>query len=325
MINIFDIFSYIRIGIDGLIVVLVIILLIFVAVRIKNVELGPDCKKGFTKCFIAFILFILFSTFLDFAYSLTYRILTDLAESGAIDYYEITFILGIFSIATAGLGFLNNWIAYVILFSSMEIFLFNKKSKGKFGILAILLQIGSFILLIIEIVISAILGDYLGIQITNLVVNVLINFNFIIIGIVILILLGNTAKENQLLRNYTKMMSAGVILLLIIVPIFNQLVYVLNFISNLLAWNGYFFDNIIIRNGISWGIGFLSSLCFIIGIIVLSLGAIKTMTVPLTFSREKAAKGSPRQILNHQLNSCPSCGTSLLPGAEFCTNCGKHL
>jgi len=137
--------------------------------------------------------------------------------------------------------------------------------------------------------------------------------------------LGKTAKENNLLRGYTKTLSAGVILLLIILPILNQVGIILNFISGLSMWNGYGMEYSSIIGIISWCLGFLSNIFFIIGIIVISLGAIKTMSVPLTFSKEKGAKGSPRKIINYQSNTCLNCGTSLQPGSEFCTNCGNHL
>ena len=99
---------------------------------------------------------------------------------------------------------------------------------------------------------------------------------------------------------------------------------ILGFISNLSIYNGNY-DNGNTISLISWSIYILSNVISIIGIIVLSLGAIKTMAVPLTFSREKGAKGSPRKIVNKMPKSCPSCEASLPPGAEFCTNCGNHL
>ena len=323
--TIFDIFSYVGIGIEGLVIALILILLIYVGVTTTKKELGPDCKKGFIKFFIAFLLFIMFSKFLELVYSAVSLILRGMAESGAIDFYYYSSTIGIISLITLGLGFLNNWIAYVLLFSSMEVYLFNKKTKWKFIILVLILQFGSFILMIAGIFLPSLMGSFLGYIITNLVVNVLIEFNFIIIGIVILILLGKTAKENNLLRGYTKTLSAGVILLLIILPILNQVGIILNFISGLSMWNGYGMEYSSIIGIISWCLGFLSNIFFIIGIIVISLGAIKTMSVPLTFSKEKGAKGSPRKIINYQSNTCLNCGTSLQPGAEFCTNCGNHL
>ncbi len=118
--SIFGILDYIRIGTEGLMDLLVFILVIFVAVSIKKKELEPDCKKGFSKFFIVFLTFLMFSVFVDFAFSLTYRILLNLAISGGIEDFNLSYYISIFSLITYVLSFLNKWIAYILLFSSIS-------------------------------------------------------------------------------------------------------------------------------------------------------------------------------------------------------------
>ena len=118
--SIFGILDYIRIGTEGLMDLLVFILVIFVAVSIKKKELGPDCKKGFSKFFIAFLIFLMFSVFFDFASSLINRIFIGLVNSGGIRYYDVHYFTSFFSLITYVLSFLNKWIAYILLFSSIS-------------------------------------------------------------------------------------------------------------------------------------------------------------------------------------------------------------
>ena len=186
LMDIYDIYSYFMITTDGLMNILVLVLLIVVINSNLKKELGPDCKKGFSNFFIAFLVFLMFSTFFDFAYSLTYKIISDLIEAGEMDHSTYWTIIPIISIAKFWLDFLNTWNAFILLFSSMEIYLFYKKSHWKFMILAIILQIGTFLLFILNIVIGGLL-NFMGSFITQLIVDILINFNYIIIGIVILI------------------------------------------------------------------------------------------------------------------------------------------
>ncbi len=330
MINdIFDILSYFKVSTKGLMNFLVFILLIFVAVSHFKKELGPDCEKGFSRFFVAFLAFLMFSTFFDFGYSLTIKIMWDQYLNGIIPdyvYYDTKDILwGI----SYGLGFLNKFIAFILLFSAIEIKLLNKKSNFKFLIFAIIFLVGIFLFAIANIVLYYTIGDPylyftevgLGYQISKLVLDILTNLNYIIIAIAIRILLRKTGNENESLKVYTKSISIGVLFLFnlhSIVQIFQNVRYFIKYIFNS---NGYFVYNDLL-DLISYGLFFLSSLLFIIGIIVLTLGAIKTLSVPLTFSKPKSViKKIPRKVAN----KCSECGAPIPVGVEFCTNCGHHL
>ncbi|MHA1474093.1 MAG: zinc ribbon domain-containing protein [Promethearchaeota archaeon] len=314
-----EIFYFIKMAMDGLMSFLVFILLIVVAVNNIKKELGPDCKKGFSRFFIAFLFFLMFSPFIDFAYLLTFRIIVSLRDAGEIDYVIFLQILLTSLSVNRWLRFLNKWIAFILLFVSMEIYLFNKKSKWKFGILALVLLFGSLLLFIIDYFIPNLLG-LIGVLISSLIFELLINFNYIIIGIIILILLRKTAKENDSLLEYTKSLSIGVILLLIVIPLFNQLIEISYFVDRMLKLDGNLvFDEL--NDWIYRGLYLLSSLLFIIGIIILTVGAVKTMSVPLTFAKGKKAKVIARKVPN----SCPDCGAPIPIGVQFCTNCGHKL
>ena len=80
---------------------------------------------------------------------------------------------------------------------------------------------------------------------------------------------------------------------------------------------------------LSYVLFFFPSLFFIIGIIALSIGAIKTMFVPLTFSKDKGVEGfqpkSEERIPPISAIYCRECGGSIPPGVEFCTNCGQKI
>ena len=141
-----------------------------------------------------------------------------MVESGDLYFWDYINTIDIVWGVTFGLSALNKLVAFLLLFSSMEIFLFNKKSKWKFGILAIVLLGGIFIMTIVNIVLYYTI-NYEGYNIARGVVAVLTNFNYWIIGIVILILLAKTSKENAMLRNYTRLISIGIVLMLIIYPL----------------------------------------------------------------------------------------------------------
>ena len=304
--DIYDIMKIVDISMNGLMNLLVFILLIVVGVRTLKKELGSDCKKGFSRYFVGFLVFLMISTFFIFANSLIFKIVNDLRDTGEIsdgDFYRIMSISGLISTI---FRLLNDWIAYTLLLVSMEIYLFNKKSNWKFGILAIILQFGSFLLIII-----GILTGIIGITITS----ILINFNYAILGVVILILLGKTAKENELLKIYKKPIFIGVIFILIIKPL---LMPIPNIFLLMCVYLNFDFD---IYFWVSQGVLILQTIIFVIGIIFLSIGAIKTMSVPLTFAMEKGAKRIPRKATN----ACSQCGSPIPPGVEFCTNCGRHL
>ncbi len=298
-----DIIELVDISIYGLMNFAVFILLIVVGVKILKKELGPDCKKEFSRYFVGFLVFLMISTFFIFANSLIFKILIDLRNKGDIsdgDFYRIISISGLISSA---LVLLNNWIAYSLLLISMEIYLFNKKSNWKFGILVIVLQCGSFLLSII-----GMFTGIIGIAITS----ILINFNYIILGVVILILLGKTAKENELLKIYTKPISIGVIFIFIIKPLFIPIpkIFLLMYFFFNLHFDIYFW--------VFQGVLILQTILSMIGMIFLSVGALKTMNVPLIFSKEKNIKGIPRKVAN----TCPKCNAPIPDGIEFCTNCG---
>ncbi|QEE16287.1 zinc ribbon domain-containing protein [Promethearchaeum syntrophicum] len=322
--NIYEFLDYAIIGILGLMNFLVFILLIVVGVSNFKKALGPDCKKGFSRFFVAFLVFLMFSTFMDFAYSLTYKIFyiqTVENEFYSVGYfnYIVNTIWGI----TYGLGVLNKLIAFLLLFSAMEIKLFNKKSKWKFGILTVILLGSIFIMEIVKITLRFTIGG-IGSAITTLTVGVLSSLDYIILAIAIRYLLKRTGKENESLKVYTKPIAIGVLFLFNFNSIIQILQYIRGFIDYFFNINSYYdYDELLYW--INIGLFFLTSLLFIIGIILLAVGAIKTMSVPLTFSKKKGVKGAPRQAVNKKQNTCPSCNTPLPPGAEFCTNCGNHL
>ncbi len=267
-----------------LIVFLLLILIIVVVVYSVKNELNQDCNKGFSYFFIFFLIFMMF-------------------------YNALHILIGVLSSP-------NEYIALIILIISMEIYLFHKKSKWKFGILTSVLLIFSFILRIVEIIMLYL--SYYGVMtyfIISLIANVLINLNFMIIAIIILVLLKKTADENATLKKYTGFLSAGVVLLFIIYPIFTLIINNLMFLLYLLNYSYEFYLML------SQGANLVRDFIFIIGIIFLTVGAIKTMTVPLTFSKEKRIKGIPRKIGNR----CPKCDVLIPDGMQFCTNCGYNL
>ena len=321
LIDIYEFMSYSKVGIEGLMNFLVFVLLIVVGVSNLKKELGPDCNKGFKRFFVAFLIFSMFSTFFNFAYSLTEIIMRGLVESGELDIYDYFYTIHIVWGITYGLAFLNQFIASILLFSAIEIKLLNKKSKFKFLIFAIIFLGGIFLFTIAQIVLYYTIGG-LGYQISWLVLAVLTNLNYIIIAIAIRILLKKTAKENESLKVYTKSISIGVLFLFN----FHSIVQIFQNVRNLISYIFYSYDYYEYSDLLIWifyGLFFLSSLLFIIGIIVLAVGAIKTMSTPLTFSRQKGAKGA-KEIPRKDINSCPECGAPIPPLAEFCTNCGHH-
>ncbi len=294
-----NILSIINSAIFGLMNLSVLILVILTIKRTKNEELGSDCKKRFSKSFISFLLFLLFATFFDFAFSITQIILWEIYEIHPYSSDTIQIIWGIKS----GLVFLNLFIAFILLFSSMEIYLFNKKSKWKFGILSILLLCGVFLLIILEIVMYYVYpfrpynfpDEYVMVTysqtyaITRLVVVLSTNFIYLIIGIVAIVLLKKTAIKNELLRKYTNPLSKGIILFFIALPVLHQLESIITFINIMMIKNG----SLSFNNNSYWfnlGIFFISGIVFIIGMIFLALGNIQTILVPLTFSRKKVVK-----------------------------------
>ncbi len=277
-----SIMEIINIATRGLMVFLVFILIIFMVANISSIDLGPDCNKGFSKFYIIFLSFLMFSKF-----------------------FEVI------------LGWFISWnifIALVIISIAMEIYLFNKKSNWKFGILAIILLCSSFVLSIIELFIGFAL-DSMEYRITSAIVGVLTGFNYLIMGIVILILLGKTASENESLEIFTIPIYYGVVLLFILIPLIKPIpdnAYLL-WKLDVIPYDTYYW--------ISQGVFFLESILFIIGIIFLSFGAVRTMAVPLTFSREKRAQEIPQEPTKF----CPECGAPLPVSVQFCIKCGYQM
>ncbi len=319
MVNMVGFEDILNVSIYGLMNFLVFILLIVTGIKIKKKELEPNCKKGFSKLFITFLIFLMFSTFFDLAYFIT-AIISDSISPGMhstipeIDrsISDLTYILwGV----KEGLVFLNLFIGLILIFTSMEVNLFNKKSKWKFGIIAIILLCGAFLLMITKIILHYILNFNANI-IISLVVSVLTNFNYILIAVFILILLKKTSKDNESLKVYTKPLSAGIILLFIIRPLILPIIKII--------WLVSYYSGFVIYEGFGlWiilSLFYLASLIFLIGIILLAKGALKTMNTPLTFSREKGSKGTPQK----GAKTCSKCGAPIPPLAEFCTNCGHH-
>jgi hypothetical protein len=333
MVHFLDIVS---IAMYWLINFLVFILVIVTAVMTKKKDLEPNCKKGFAKYFIGFLIFLMFATFLDLAFYVTNTILNETYGPG---YYFSSIYRIIWGINYVTV-FLNQFFAYILLFGSMEIKLFNKKSKGKFGLLSIILLCGALLFMLVEIVMYYIfpfriyeINIFYSIitfsppyAITHMVVVILTNLNYLLIGILALVLLKKTKKKNELIGKYTTWLSAGLILLFIIIPIFNLIENILTFINYWFMINQISEENFtIITSLIIIGIIFLSMLIFLIGIILLSVGAIKTMSVPLSFSKEKGVKGTLRKKIGKTANFCQKCGTPVLTGTKFCKNCGKQI
>jgi len=251
--------------------------------------LEPGCSKNFSILFVIYLVLLLFST-----------------------------IIGYFIWVT------NKSLIYILLSISMEIYLFHKKSKWKFGILATVLLSISIVLSITNFVLPFILTNSLAIVISNVVVAVVTSFNYIVIGIVILNFLRKTAEENLSLKIYTKPLSIGVVFIFIIQSLFTPIFSITYLISGFVptvSYEIYIF--------LFYGTTALANLFFIIGIIALSIGAIKTMFVPLTFSKDKGVKGfqpkSEERIPPISAIYCRECGVSIPPGLEFCTNCGQKI
>ena len=278
------IFPILNIVIRALAIFVALCLIILVGVATLQKKLEPNYNKGFSISVVIYLLLIMFS-----------------------------FIVGFFFIES------NNSFANILFAFSLEFYLFHKKSKWKFGIIATILLCISIILKGASIVIPMFLNDFLAYAIFSAVIPILININILTIGILIFILLRKTAQENEALKTYTKPISIGIVLLFIIIPLIKPIINIAYLFGVLIGYHYeiYYWINLIVF--------LLISLIFIIGIIVLAVGAIKTMSVPLTFSWKKGEKGNPRQIVNKTQKSCPSCGTPLQPGAKFCTNCGNHL
>ncbi len=260
---------------------LVFILIIVVAVITMQKELEPNYNKGFSIFFIIYLILVMFSLIVGF------------------------------------LGFeSNNSFAHILFSFSLEIYLFHKKSKWKFSTTATILLSISIILKISNIALTIFMYGY-GYYIASIVLIILISISNIILGIVILKFLGKTTEENQSLQIYTKPISIGVVFIFIIKSIITPFTPISFFIYRLQENYDYYeiyywFSNVLY--------GF-SLLILLIGLIFLTMGAIKTMSVPLIFSKDKSVK----QIQPISTNFCPECGVPLQEGAQFCMNCGRSI
>jgi hypothetical protein len=277
-----EILDYIDLSISGFLTLVIFILLIVVVVMMKIQKLEPSCQKGFTKFFIWVLTFYLGAKIFDFVYDLIERIMTNRYYAGKIELSEFSDIHDILWGSLVGLKFLVSIIAYFLLFGSMEIFLFHKKSKGVFGVAILILLGGSFIMAIVRVGLHYTIR-YIANDIAILAVTVLFNFNLVIIAIGILILLGKTTKENGSLKKFQRPIGLGVVFLYLI----NPLIIPIADIAYLIFLLEHSSQNFLIYIWISNGVSFATSFMFLIGIILLTIGAIKSMSVPLTFAREK--------------------------------------
>jgi hypothetical protein len=277
--DIYEITFILNIAIRILMVLLVFFLIIVVAAVTWQKKLEYNESKSFSISFIIYLILVMFS-----------------------------FIVGILFMES------NNSFANILLSFSLEIYLFHKKSKWKFGILASVLLFISIIIKIASIFLIYFMYYSLAYFITNSVFTILINLNNLIIGIAILHLLRKTTDENISLKTYTKPISIGVVFIFII----KSLIAIISTILILIYVLGPYDDYFEIYYWFSYGINWLSIFIFLIGLIFLSIGAIKTMSVPLIFSKKRGVK----EILPKSVNFCSECGTSLPADAKFCTNCG---
>ncbi|QEE16291.2 zinc ribbon domain-containing protein [Promethearchaeum syntrophicum] len=234
----------------------------------------------------------------------------------------ISLIIGIF----VNIPFveMNNTLFYLLLCISMEIYLFHKKSKWKFSLLTTILLCFSIIIWITDIILIFILWGDIESFIISAIVDILTSTIFIIIGIVILILLRNSAKENLSVKTYTKPFSIGIVILLIIKSLFMPILTITNLITH---YGDFEYDENFYL--IIYGIIFIKHLLLIIGIIFIAIGTLKTMYVPLIFSKDKGKKVIlPRKETRYSppiIIYCPECGGPISPDTPFCTNCGHRL
>jgi len=274
-------FFYPNIIIGALIFLLIFIIIISVAVITFQKELEPNCNKGFSIILIIYLILVMFSVIVGF------------------------------------LGFeSNNSFAHILLSFSLEFYLFHKKSNWKFSTQATILLSISIILKISNIVLAIFTYGY-DYYIASVVLTILISISNIILGIVILKFLGKTTEENQSLQIYTKPISIGVVFIFIIKSIITPI----SSISFLIFISIENYDYYMIFYWVSNVLYGISLLIFLIGLIYLSMGAIKTMSVPLIFSKDKRVK--PIQPIS--TNFCPECGVPLQAGAKFCMNCGRSI
>jgi len=285
----FDIILYSNLAIEILSGLIVFALIIIVGIFTLQKKLEPGCSKNFSILFIIYLVFLLFSMILSYIIWPT-----------------------------------NKALIYILLSISMEIYLFHKKSKWKFGILATVLLSISIVLSITSFVLLFILNNSLAIVISQVVVEVVTSFNYMVIGIVILNFLRKTAEENLSLKIYTKPLSIGVVFIFIIQSLFTPIYSITYLISGFGSLTNYEFFIFLL-----FGTPTIANLFFIIGIIALSIGAIKTMFIPLTFSKDKGVNGyqskSEERIPTISAIYCRECGVSIPPGVEFCSNCGQKI
>jgi len=214
----------------------------------------------------------------------------------------------------------NKALVNIILCISMEIYLIHKKSNWKFAILAIVLLSISIILNIIHFVLPLFSPSIFLMFQLDMIVSVLASVNYIVIGFVILKFLRKTVEENLSLKSYVKPISIGIVFIYLIQSLITPIYSIIVFIS--------YSEGASSNISILFGSFSLSRLIFIIGIIFLSIGAIKTMFVPLVFSKDKDVKGfitkTEEEIPPKEIIYCTECGTSLPSGVKFCNNCGKR-
>ena len=286
--NFYEIMYILNLAIRILAILIILLVIIVIGVNTAQKKLEPHYNKGFSISVVIYLILVMFS-----------------------------FIVGFFFIES------NNSFSNILFSFSLEIYLFHKKSKWKFGILASILLGFSIILRIVFFALNLFLHSFMAILIASIVIDVLLSLNNIILGIVILNLLRKTAKENISLKTYTKPISIGVVFIFIIKPLITST----STIPILILDIGANYDDFVIYYSFLIGIPILSILIIIIGLIFIAIGALKTMNVPLIFSKDKAetlprkeTRYSPQAVLY-----CPKCGVSISPNVSFCTNCGHKL
>jgi len=279
--DLLSIISILNIAIRVLAILVALCLAILVGVVTLQKKLEPDYKKGFSISVVIYLILVMFS-----------------------------FIVGFFFIES------NNSFANILFSFSLEIYLFHKKSKWKFGILAAILLGFSIILRIVFFALNLFLHSFMAILIASIVIDVLLSLNNIILGIVILNLLRKTANENPSLKTYTKPISIGVVFIFII----KSLITSISSIPILILYLEENYDYFETYIWFEMGLTLFLSLVIVIGLIFIAIGALKSMNTPLIFSKDKGIKESlKREGIRYSPQAviyCSKCGVSVSPNVS---------
>ena len=279
--DLLSIISILNIAIRVLAILVALCLAILVGVVTLQKKLEPDYKKGFSISVVIYLILVMFS-----------------------------FIVGFFFIES------NNSFSNILFSFSLEIYLFHKKSKWKFGILAAILLGFSIILRIVFFALNLFLHSFMAILIASIVIDVLLSLNNIILGIVILNLLRKTANENPSLKTYTKPISIGVVFIFII----KSLITSISSIPILILYLEENYDYFETYIWFEMGLTLFLSLVIVIGLIFIAIGALKSMNTPLIFSKDKGIKESlKREGIRYSPQAviyCSKCGVSVSPNVS---------